>query len=135
MLYAQEIYVFEEISLINAIKKGFKMGTVNWGGTFLLVLLSSVFVGLMQFVVSIPFGIVQLVQRLAYNSTLDGNVSTLPSYFVVLLFLLCALSYFFIYFGNIYPSLAMTFQYFSATQKQIEKEAAISEMESEVSDK
>lgn len=121
--YMQAIYLFEEISMKDAIKKGFVLGTANWGGTFLVLLLSSIFALIVQGVVSLPFAIGKLIQAQAFNSVLDGNLANLPSYFIVLMFFLGSIAYFATYLAQIYVEIAMMFQYFSVTQKAADKKA------------
>lgn len=127
--YIQEVYMFEKVSVKVAIRKGFVLGTANWGTTLLLALLASIFVLFIQAVVCLPWGIGRLVQSLAFNSTLDGNISNLPSYFIFLMFIFGVIAFFFTYLAQLYPSIAMSFQYFSAKQKEIEKEALKQQMQ------
>ena len=120
--YAQEIYLFEEIKVMAAVKKGFKLGIPNWAGTFFLLILADIFAVIIQAIAFTPWAVGSFVQSLSFSSILDGNASTLPGYFSVLMFLLCVIAYFITYLAQLIPSVSMMFQYFSATQKQTEKE-------------
>ena len=120
--YAQEIYLFEEIKVLAAIKKGFKLGIPNWAGTFFLLILADIFALIIQGIAFTPWGVGSFVQSLSFSSILDGNPSTLPGYFSVLMFVLCVFAYFITYLAQMLPSVSMMFQYFSATQKQVETE-------------
>ncbi len=121
-IYSEQIYMFEDIKLLKAVKKGFQMGAPNWGGTFILLILAEIFALIIQGIAFIPFGIGSLVQSLSFTSMLDGNPSTLPVYFSILMFVLSMVGYFIAYLAQMLPSVSMMFQYFSATKKQAEKE-------------
>lgn len=120
--YAQEIYMFEDIKVMAAVKKGFKLGIPNWAGTFFLLILAEIFALVIQCIAFTPWGVGSFVQSLSFSSILDGNVSTLPTYFSVLMFVLSVIGYFVSYLAQLLPSISMMFQYFSATQKQLEKD-------------
>jgi len=125
--YAQEIYLFEDVKVMAAVKKGFKLGIPNWAGTFFLLILADIFALIIQLIAFIPWGVGSFVQSLSFSSILDGNPSTLPGYFSVLMFLLCVIAYFITYLAQLLPSVSMMFQYFSATQKQVEKEEELNQ--------
>lgn len=120
--YAQEIYLFEDIKVFTAVKKGFKLGIPNWAGTFFLLVLAGFFALIIQGIAFTPWGVGRFVASLSFESILDGNHSTLPGYFTILMFVLCVIAYFITYLAQLLPSLSMMFQYFSATQKEIERE-------------
>ena len=120
--YAQEIYMFEDIKVMAAVKKGFKLGIPNWAGTFFLLILAEIFALIIQGIAFTPWGVGSFVQSLSFSSILDGNVSTLPTYFSVLMFVLSVIGYFVSYLAQLLPTISMMFQYFSATQKQLEKD-------------
>jgi len=120
--YAQEIYLFEDIKVFAAVKKGFKLGIPNWAGTFFLLILAGFFALIIQGIAFTPWGVGRFVASLSFESILDGNYSTLPGYFTILMFVLCVIAYFITYLAQLLPSLSMMFQYFSATQKEIERE-------------
>ncbi|WP_321517821.1 hypothetical protein [uncultured Bacteroides sp.] len=120
--YAQEIYLFEDIKVMAAVKKGFKLGIPNWAGTFFLLILAGIFALIIQAIAFTPWGVGSFVQSLSYSSILDGNTSTLPGYFSALMFVLCVIAYFITYLAQLLPSVSMMFQYFSATQKRVEEE-------------
>ncbi len=120
--YAQEIYLFEDIKVFAAIKKGFKLGIPNWAGTFFLLVLAGIFAMIIQGIAFAPWGVGRFVASLSFESILDGNHPTLPGYFTLLMFVLCVIAYFITYLAQLLPSLSMMFQYFSATQREVEKE-------------
>ncbi len=125
--YAQEIYMFEDIKVMAAVKKGFKLGVPNWAGTFFLLILAEIFALIIQCIAFTPWGVGSFVQSLSFSSILDGNTSTLPTYFSILMFVLSVIGYFVSYLAQLLPSISMMFQYFSATQKQVEKDLEINQ--------
>lgn len=125
--YAQEIYMFEDIKVMAAVKKGFKLGIPNWAGTFFLLILAEIFALIIQCIAFTPWGVGSFVQSLSFSSILDGNVSTLPTYFSVLMFVLSVIGYFVSYLAQLLPTISMMFQYFSATQKQVEKDLELNQ--------
>jgi len=125
--YAQEIYMFEDIKAMAAVKKGFKLGVPNWAGTFFLLILAEIFALIIQGIAFTPWGVGSFVQSLSFSSILDGNTSTLPAYFSILMFVLSVIGYFVSYLAQLLPSISMMFQYFSATQKQVEKDLEINQ--------
>jgi len=125
--YAQEIYMFEDIKVMAAVKKGFKLGIPNWAGTFFLLILAEIFALIIQCIAFTPWGVGSFVQSLSFSSILDGNTSTLPTYFSILMFVLSVIGYFVSYLAQLLPSISMMFQYFSATQKEVEKDLEINQ--------
>lgn len=128
MYYVQLIYQFEDITIGAAIKKSFKFGTQNWGSTILIAILSSVLALIAQGIVFMPWGIGKIIQYQAFQSVLDGNLSNIPSYFIVVMFFLGVIAYFFTYLAQLFPLIALTFQYTSVTQAAIDKKAVEEEL-------
>lgn len=126
--YAQEIFMFEEIKVMAAVKKGFRLGVPNWAGTFFLLILADIFALVIQEVVFAPWQVGLYVQSLSLTSVLDGNNPNLPGYFSTLMFILLVVGFFITFLGQLLPSVSMMFQYFSATQKENEKEAEKAEL-------
>ena len=125
--YAQEIYMFEDVKVMTAVKKGFKLGIPNWAGTFFLLILAEIFALIIQCIAFTPWGVGSFVQSLSFSSILDGNTSTLPTYFSILMFVLSVIGYFVSYLAQLLPTVSMMFQYFSATQKQVEKDLELNQ--------
>ena len=120
--YTQVIYMFEELNVMAALKKGFRLGIPNWAGTFFLLILATIFSLIIQTIAFTPWGIGLFAQSLSFNSILDGNPSTLPGYFSLLMFVLCVIGFFISYLAQTLPSMSMIFQYFSASKRQADKE-------------
>lgn len=126
--YTQQIFMFEEIKVMKALKKGLRMGWYNWSGTFFLLLLACIFTQIISMVVFTPWQVGMYVQSLSFISVLDGNAPNLPSYFGILMFVFFVVGFFIASLAQLIPSVSMMFQYFSATQKAIENEAEKAEI-------
>ena len=65
------IYLFEEISLMEAFRKTFRLGFATWGGVFLILIVMGLIASVLQGIVSIPWYIIYIVKMVFTMS--DGG--------------------------------------------------------------
>lgn len=109
--YTGYIYVFEEIALLAALKKSFKVGIKYWGGTFVILFFISIPAGIIQLICSLPYILGVTVVSLVASSVTVGDVVNLPWYYSFLIFLLTIISFLGSYLAQIFIVVPMGFQY------------------------
>lgn len=65
------IYLFEDISLMEAFRKTFRLGFATWGGVFLILIVMGLIASVLQGIVSIPWYIIYIVKMVFTMS--DGG--------------------------------------------------------------
>lgn len=121
--YAFLIYVFESKGVVASIKKSFRLGVSNWGETFIVALLMTALISVVQVVTALPWFTAMFVKNLAVLSLLQGNEATLPGFFPVLIFVLTMITTFTsLLSAGLLGIIPMAFQYGSAEAKRIENE-------------
>lgn len=69
------IYLFEEISMMQAFKKTFRLGFATWGGVFLILLVMGVIASVLQGIVSIPWYVIYIV-KIVFSMSDGGEVGS-----------------------------------------------------------
>lgn len=122
LAYTGYIYIYEDIKAFPAIWKSYKIGMPTLGSAFAVALFSSIFIFIICVISSMPFLIASIVNNLSIVSVLEGgDVSTLPGYFSILLYVLAVFSIYVHYISQIFFMVAMGLQYFSTTASRAEK--------------
>ena len=68
------IYLFEDITLMEAFKKTFRLGFATWGGVFLILIVMGIIASVLQGIVSIPWYVIYIVKMIFTMS--DGGATS-----------------------------------------------------------
>ena len=102
------IYLFEDITLMEAFKKTFRLGFATWGGVFLVSLLMGIIANVLQGVTMMPWYIATVVKYFFAMSVSAGY-----SFF---LYLMAIIQTFGAYLAMIFTFVGMAYQYGHASE-------------------
>lgn len=109
------VYLFEEISLIGALKKTFRLGFATWGGVFLITLIMGIIASILQGVAGIPWSVAFMVKSL-FSLSEGGDIAGSSVGYTFLLYLFGILQCFGIYLSAVFTILGITYQYGHASE-------------------
>lgn len=117
LLLMSPIYIFEdEISLIDSLKKSFRLGFGTWGGIFALMLVLSLIVSIISGIVSMPWTIAMVMKMMfTLNEGSDGFTQSVGFNFLTYLF--SVLQAFVSYICYAIPLIGLAYQYGHAAEK------------------
>ena len=110
------IYLFEDITMLEAIKKSLGWGFKTWGGTAAITFVVSLIIGFASNLISIPYSMLIMIKGFAGVSFGFSLVANSPVY-VVITYLLGVLSVFASYLGYAIMTVAIAYQYGHAADK------------------
>lgn len=110
------IYLFEDITMLEAIKKSLGWGFKTWGGTAAITFVVSLIIGFASNLISIPYSMLIMIKGFAGVSSGFSLVANSPVY-VVITYLLGVLSVFASYLGYAIMTVAIAYQYGHAADK------------------
>lgn len=116
LLLFMPIYTFENISIIGAFSKSFKLGFATWGGIFAIALVTGLIVSVVQGATSTPWTVVFFVKSiLSYSDTgeLAGNSSFMMSFWM---YVLGVIQVYGMYISMIISMIGMLYQYGHASE-------------------
>lgn len=109
------IYLFEDVSIIDAFKKTFRLGFATWGGVFLISLIMGIIANILQGVTMMPWYIATLVKYFFAMSD-GGSTATVSVGYSFFLYLLGIIQTFGIYLSMIFSLVGMAYQYGHASE-------------------
>lgn len=111
------VYLFEDdTTVFSAIGRGFQLGWLTWGGTFLLMFVTGFLAGIIQGVLSLPWYIGTIVKMVFMMSDSDSGASS--SLFIsTLLYLLAVVQCFGTFLTTSFSAVALAYQYGHAAEK------------------
>lgn len=109
------VYLFEEISLIGALKKTFRLGFATWGGVFLITLIMGIIASILQGVAGIPWSVAFMVKSI-FSLSEGGDIAGSSVGYTFLLYLFGILQCFGIYLSAVFTILGITYQYGHASE-------------------
>lgn len=109
------IYLFEEIGVWAAFTKTFRLGFATWGGTFLILLITSVIANILQGITMTPWYVATMVKYFFAISDTGGSATVSVGY-SFMLYLLGIIQAFGAYLSMIFCLLGMAFQYGHASE-------------------
>ena len=109
------IYLFEDISLIGAFKKTFRLGFATWGGIFILALVLNIIAGILQGITMLPWYIATLVKYF-FSVSDSGSAATISPLYSFFLYLLGILQTFGTYLSMIIIYIGIAYQYGHASE-------------------
>lgn len=110
------IYLFEDISILEALKKTFRLGFATWGGIFLISLVLGMIAGILQGVTMVPWYIVTVVKYIFAMSAGGSEVTVSVGYSFVQ-YLLAIVQAFGAYLAMIFSLVGLAYQYGHASEK------------------
>lgn len=110
------IYLLEDITVMGALKKTFRLGFTTWGGIFMISLVMGIIAGILQGVTLIPWYIGTVVKYIFATSG-GGTEATVSVGYSFLLYLLAIVQVFGAYLAMIFSFVGLAYQYGHASEK------------------
>ena len=111
------IYIMEDISIVDAVSKAFRLGFKTWGGIFALLMVVGIIAYIVMTIVSMPVGIGFVIKAVMFT---DGTASTgfvATSAYTFLMYLLGILQSYGMYISYTIVVVALGYQYAHAAEK------------------
>ena len=109
------IYLFEDITVMEAFKKTFRLGFATWGGIFLISLIMGIIANVLQSVTMMPWYIATLVKYF-FSMSDAGSETTVSAGYGFLLYLLGIVQAFGAYVSMIFTYVGLAYQYGHASE-------------------
>lgn len=109
------IYLFEDITVMEAFKKTFRLGFATWGGIFLISLIMGIIANVLQSVTMMPWYIATLVKYF-FSMSDAGSETTVSAGYSFLLYLLGIVQAFGAYVSMIFTYAGLAYQYGHASE-------------------
>jgi hypothetical protein len=110
------IYLFEDISLMKAFSKAFRLGFATWGGVVLMAIVMGFLASILQGVTTMPWYISILVKTFFIASDAGSGIGTSVGY-NFMLYLFGVLQAFGAYLAMIFYLVGLAYQYGHAAEK------------------
>ena len=108
------IYLFEDITLMEAFKKTFRLGFATWGGVFLILIVMGIIASVLQGIVSIPWYVIYIVKMIFTMSDGGATSSSVGLNFAQYLFSILML--YGSYLSAIFSIVGLVYQYGHASE-------------------
>ena len=108
------IYLFEDITLMEAFKKTFRLGFATWGGVFLILIVMGIIASVLQGIVSIPWYVIYIVKMIFTMSDGGATSSSVGLNFAQYLFSILML--YGSYLSAIFGIVGLVYQYGHASE-------------------
>ena len=108
------IYLFEDISLMAAFKKTYRLGFATWGGVFLMLIIMGIIASVLQTVFSIPWYVIYFVKMIFTMSDGGEAGTSIGVNFVQYLFSVVML--YGSYLSAIFTIIGLVYQYGHASE-------------------
>lgn len=109
------IYLFENIGLMDALKKTFRLGFATWGGVLAISLIMGFIGGILQSIAMLPWYIGTIVKYFFAISD-SGSVVTVSPVYNFFLYLMGILQTFGAYIGSVFTIIGLAYQYGHASE-------------------
>ena len=109
------IYLFEDITVMEAFKKTFRLGFATWGGIFLISLIMGIIANVLQSVTMMPWYIATLVKYF-FSMSDAGSETTVSAGYSFLLYLLGIVQAFGAYVSMTFTYVELAYQYGHASE-------------------
>jgi len=110
------VYLFEDIYIIDALKKAYRLGFATWGGIVLISIVMGFIAAILQGVTMIPWYIGTIVKYI-FAMTDAGGGATVSAAYSFVLYLLAVVQAFGVYMSMIFSLLGLAYQYGHASEK------------------
>lgn len=109
------VYLFEDISLIEALKKTYRLGFATWGGVFVITLVMGVIASILQGVIGTPWSVALMVKNIFAMSE-GGDAAASSAGYSFVLYLFGILQCYGTYLSSVFTILGVTYQYGHASE-------------------
>ncbi|WP_303010530.1 hypothetical protein [uncultured Bacteroides sp.] len=110
------VYLFEDITLMGAFKKTFRLGFATWGGVFLISIVMGFIANVLQGVTMMPWYIATVVKYFFAVSDVGGSEVTVSAGYNFFLYLLAIIQAFGTYLAMIFSIVGLAYQYGHASE-------------------
>ena len=110
------VYLFEDIHIMDALKKAYRLGFATWGGIVLISIVMGFIAAILQGVTMIPWYIGTIVKYIFAMTDTGGGATASVGYSFVL-YLLAVVQTFGAYLSMIFSLLGLAYQYGHASEK------------------
>lgn len=110
------VYLFEDIHIMDALKKAYRLGFATWGGIVLISIVMGFIALILQGVTMIPWYIGTIVKYI-FVMTDTGGGATVSVGYNFMLYLLAVVQAFGVYLSMIFSLLGLAYQYGHASEK------------------
>lgn len=110
------VYLFEDIHIMDALKKAYRLGFATWGGIVLISIVMGFIAAILQGVTMIPWYIGTIVKYI-FAMTDTGGGATVSVGYSFVLYLLAVVQAFGTYLSIIFSLLGLAYQYGHASEK------------------
>lgn len=118
-------YLLGSESLMGAFTSSYRLGIPHWGSMFGIALFTLILAFIGEALGALPYYITELINYLIALSAEDGNMVTLPFYYLSLRIVFAFLASIATYYASLLVVVPMTFQYASLVTMKKEKEMNI----------
>lgn len=109
------IYLFEDITLMGAFKKTFRLGFATWGGVLAITLIMGLVANVLQGITMMPWYIATVVKTVFATSDV-GSETTVSAGYSFMLYLLGIVQAFGAYLSMIFSLVGLAYQYGHASE-------------------
>ena len=109
------VYLFEDINMMEAFKKTFRLGFATWGGIFMISLVMGLIASVLQGVTMTPWYIATVVKYFFAMSE-TGNETTVSAGYSFILYLLAIIQSYGAYISMIFSVVGLAYQYGHASE-------------------
>ena len=118
MTHSLPVYLFEDdMTMFGAIGRGFILGWLTWGGTFLLLLVVGILAGFVQGFTTMPWYIAMIV-KMVFAINDDGSAFTSSLTYSSIMYVLAVVQAFGAYLTTSFSVVALAYQYGSAAEQR-----------------
>lgn len=110
------VYLFEDISLMSALGKAFRLGFATWGGVILMAIVMGFLASILQGVTTMPWYISVLVKTFFMASDSANGIGTSAGY-NFMLYLFAVIQAFGAYLAMVFYLVGLAYQYGHAAEK------------------
>lgn len=115
LLLLAPIYLFEKVTVIEALEKTFRLGFATWGGVFLISLVMGILASILQSITMMPWYIATLV-KVFFGMSDTGSEATVSVGYSFMIYLLAIIQAFGAYLSMIFSLIGMAYQYGHASE-------------------
>lgn len=109
------VYLLEDISLIEALKKAYRLGFATWGGVFVITLVMSIIASILQGVIGTPWSVALMVKNI-FSLSEGGDAAASSAGYGFVLYLFGILQCYGAYLASVFTILGVTYQYGHASE-------------------
>ncbi|KAA6319072.1 hypothetical protein EZS27_030995, partial [termite gut metagenome] len=110
------VYMFEDISIVRAFIKSFRLGFATWGGIFVVGLLLGIMAYILTAIASVPWYVAFMVKQIFIFSDMQSGITVSVGY-GVMLYIFAVIQVFCSYLSRTLIEIGLAYQYSHAREK------------------